>query len=463
MCPNHHRNNFFKSSLVQQLMAENRLMPKSESWWEQELVEKREILEAFWNERIVKLNRKSVDSFMEQMINIGFPQNQKWKEQVKKLFLGAVSGRIDFETFFNTLKHIPLMRIKGMESAEKLIKHSAWGVREEKVEIEPMDLVNIKRYMLEKGISASVSLGIPGRELITPEFFGGKPSSYAMHSVGKVFTGVLALIMMRNKIILDDDLNSPPVKLDEAVKKVLPAAVRERLEKVSLHQLMTHKAGLGDYLGGYFTAIAKGEIPEMKTVEDFLQFAEEKVSNVGDVSYSNLGILLVGLAIKHAYEKKHGPCDYNEILQKYIIKEVGMPSFTPWKPKDAKFNSADFIAPHVMGSPAGGYWVTAEDLARFGQWLYKQTKADSELEPLMKKYGQEFYNTEHRVVAHSGGIPSSSAFLFVSLETGAVIATLSDQPDMAFDLNSMIQKNICWIQPEISEQEDMKALPKNRL
>ncbi len=54
----------------------------------------------------------------------------------------------------------------------------------------------------------------------------------------------------------------------------------------------------------------------MKTPEDFLQFAESKVFPISEEKYSNLGLLLVGLAVKHAYEKKYDPCEYNEILQK---------------------------------------------------------------------------------------------------------------------------------------------------
>lgn len=296
--------------------------------------------------------------------------------------------------------------------------------------------------MKAKNISASVTLGFADEPLITPDFTGNKSSAFAMHSIGKVFTGMLVLIMVKKGIISEHDLNLIPVKLDASDTKALPFVVKERLKKVSLHQLMTHKLGLGDYLDGYFAAISEGKIPEMRRAEDFLQFAENKVSPIGEDRYSNLGVLLVGLAIKHAYEKKHGPCEYNDILQKYIINEVSILSFTPWKPENAKYNLADLEAPHIAGSPAGGYWVTSEDLAKFGQWIYRQSKADPELESLMKKYGQEFYYAKNRVIAHAGGIQSSTAWLSVSLKTGAIVVVLSDQPDMAFELKNVIERNI---------------------
>lgn len=459
----HQRDRFFKSSLMQQLMDENKMMPISESWWERELAEKREILTEFWNERIIKLNQKSVDGFKSFVINTHFPRDSAWQEKMDALFSDAVSGGIGLDTFFNALKYLPLTHIRGMGNAENLVKSAPVERKDVKPDVELKDLVNIKRYMAEKGMTAAISLGSAEGELLTSNFSEAKPSSYAMHSVGKVFTGMLALIMVRKGIISEDDLNMPTVKLSEAVRAALPQVVTAQLEKVSLYQLMTHKAGLGDYLGGYCTAIAGGDIPTMRAAEDFLRFAEDKVFPINETRYSNLGILLVGLAVKHAYEKKHGPCDYNEILQRYIINEVGMPSFTPWRPENAKFNSADPVAPHIAGSPAGGYWITAEDLAKFGQWIYKQTKADPGLEILMQKYGQEFYHAEDRVVAHSGGIPSSSAFLSVSLKTGAVVATLSDQPNMAFELNLMVHENILSKQPGIDEEEEVDFSPKKKI
>ncbi len=75
----------------------------------------------------------------------------------------------------------------------------------------------------------------------------------------------------------------------------------------------------------------------------------------------------------------------------------------------------------------------------------------------MKKYGQEFYKAKDRVVSHNGGIPSSSAFFSVSLKTGAIVAILSDQPDMAFDLKGMVQKKIFSEPPKVTEKKHLKV------
>ena len=119
-----------------------------------------------------------------------------------------------------------------------------------------------------------------------------------------------------------------------------------------------------------------------------------------------------------------------------------MPSFSLSKPKNGKYNLEDSVAPHLVGSPAGRYWTTA-DSAKFGQWLYKKSTSDPAFKTLINKYGQEFYHSDNQTIAHFGAILSSSAVLSVSLKTGATIAILSNQPlGLTSDLNTMIQTHI---------------------
>jgi len=184
--------------------------------------------------------------------------------------------------------------------------------------------------------------------------------------------------------------------------------------------------------------------PVIKQVTDFLPFVENKTYPIGKERYSNVGLLLVGFAIEQAYERKFNKTvGYNDILLQYIIKKVGMPSFSFGKPKNGEYNLEDPIAPYLVGSPAGGYWTTAEDLTKFGQWLYKKSISDPAFKTLIDKYGQEFYHSDTQTMAHFGAIPSSSAVFSVSLKTGATIAILSNQPlGLASDLNTMIQTHI---------------------
>lgn len=287
-------------------------------------------------------------------------------------------------------------------------------------------------------------MGAAKAKIITPDFPENQShNTFAIHSIGKVFTGILTLIMIREDVLSEDDL-AGPIQLDEAVISQLSPAVKEQLKHVTLYQLMTHKAGLGDYLGNYCLAISQGHVPVIKHAEDFLPFVDDKTFPIGEYRYSNAGILLVGLAIKHAYEEKiHHSIDYDDILKKYIIDEVGMTSFTPWKPQNGQYNLADPVAPYIVGSPAGGYWMNSEDLAKFGQWIYKKSRSDSAFKKLIQKYGQEFYYTDNQSIVHGGGIRSSMAFFSVSLKTGAILSFVSNQPPpQASDLKEMIMRHM---------------------
>ena len=153
----------------------------------------------------------------------------------------------------------------------------------------------------------------------------------------------------------------------------------------------------------------------------------------------------MGLAIQHAYNAGKAPddqLDYNQILQKYIIDAVGMPSFSQSRPADGKTNPADPVAPYIQGNPGGCYWTNAQDLAKFGQWIYQTIQSDPPLKKLVQDYGQEFYVADAQLVRHGGAGPSASTNFSVYLQTGIVLTALSVQPRMADDLVQMVRANI---------------------
>lgn len=432
---------FFLTSFSTPILASTQQVISTQSWYKDELVEKKSILEAFWNKRIIQYNKESIDNFKSELINSRFPVDPQWSKEIDAIFQNTVSQKINFNLFYDALKDQPLVVILSMNDVEKLVPTDQF--EEINPTITHTDLKNLARYTHDKHLSASTVLGEYGK-LIIPHFSGNQlQATFAMHSVGKVFTGILAFIMMRENIISEEDLKRP-VQLDPHVIQQLPPSVRNQLSKITLYQLMTHRAGLGDYLENYCSAISQGHIPIIKRTEDFLPFVEDKVFPIGEYRYSNAGMLLVGLAIQHAYEKKfHRRTDYNDILKRYLIQKVGMPSFSAWKPDNGKFNANDAIAPYIVGSPAGGYWVSAEDLAKFGQWLYNKSYTDPAFKKLIETYGQEFYYPDRHTIVHAGGIPSSMAFFSVSLKTGAIISMLSDQPPaQASDLKEMIIEHI---------------------
>ena len=435
--------------------------PQSESWAKMELAEKRQLLEMFWNERVVAFNPASVEAFKNEIIRAHFPKDIGWDQKIETLFLKAKESQISFDPFFNVLKHLPMLHVEAMAKFEKLTALMPEVKLEPKSTVAATDIINIKRYMDETNIRGAVSFGFANSTLNNPHYSDESHHVYAMHSVGKVFTGMLTLQMIQQGVIPEETL-SQPLDPDFIGLLPLPESTKKHLRdnEVTLHQLMTHRAGLGDYLENYCKALEQGRRPNMQRAEDFLQFADEKTSPVGEEKYSNLGILLVGLYIKHAYAKKHGELEYHEILQQQLIDKVGMPSFSSQKPaENAQFNAHDPLAGLIAGSPAGGYWTTAEDLAKFGQWIHQQCHLpESNLHELIQKYGQEFYDAKSDSITHNGNIPSSSAHLSVSLQTGAVIAALSDQDVGALSLSAQIKNHVFSKPvPEVADQSQFRV------
>ena len=282
---------------------------KQQNWLQEEMVEKHKLLEAFWQERIVKYKKESVVDFKNSILNRQFPDDILSKEKIEQLFQDAIDKKIEFNIFYETLQDQPLVLIRQMNEIEKLVPEDQY---EEIIpDIKIADLNNIEDYIKNKHISVSITLGSAENKLIIPDYPQNLSQyAFAMHSVGKVFTGILVLMMIEEDVLSEQDLMSP-VQLDDSVIQQLPSTVRTHLKKVTLHQLMTHTSGLGDYLGDYCHAISQGKIPVINRVEDFIPFIEDKTFPIGERRYSNAGILLVGIAIQHAYEKKfHKPVGF---------------------------------------------------------------------------------------------------------------------------------------------------------
>jgi len=267
---------------------------------------------------------------------------------------------------------------------------------------------------------------------------------FAIHSIGKVFTGMLALRLVREEIIPEKALNDP-VQLSEDVLAALPDAIRTHIKvnKPTLKQLMLHQGGLGDYLVNYSSDITEAVLsgkspPEMNRPEDFLRYAEATTGPLGEEHYSNLGLLLVGLSLQHLTGTH-----FDTLLQDHITKPAGMTCFTSKKPDGARWNALDPTAEHICGSPAGGYWTTATDLCRFGTWASSQW-ADPRFLALVKEYGGEFYSKDE--ISHSGGITSASAYLSAFPEHGVTIAIVSDKKHPgAKEMNDAIRSHMLHV------------------
>jgi hypothetical protein len=312
------------------------------------------------------------------------------------------------------------------------------------------DLKDLKEYIQDTQFSGVVYLSDEKNtyRISSEQFESLKEDEliFAIHSIGKVYTGILTLIMLQEGVIKESSLFSP-LEVATSVMHSLPLNVQQHIKVTTLYETMVHRGGFGDYLGKYVDAIqgslkAQQTPPILHHPEDFLPFSDEEVFNLepGESRYSNLGILLLGLSIQYHYQKLE-PLDYNSILKKYILDGAGIALFCS-KPPHGNFNQEDAIAGYLCGSPAGGYWTTVKHLHAFGEWVRQKCIQDSDFMGLVEKYGQEFYSADNREIAHGGGIPSSSAFFSVFLDNGITIAIASDKANKETSRSSHLYNTI---------------------
>jgi hypothetical protein len=335
----------------------------------------------------------------------------------------------DFEKFlslFDDLSADELWDVRNNENCQPL-----GYVKTEPYEITEEDRINLKHYLDDIGFSGVVSLSdAKGTYTITPtkkEFL--ENTSFSMNSISKVFTGTLALMTMSPEELKDKIQLSPMILsfLEQEKKEVY-----YHLKKPSLLQTMNHDGGFGDYLRDYEKAVVdalenRESQPLIRRPEDFLKYAETTTYPLDSGIYSNLGILLVGLAIQHKCKDK----PYDQLLKELILAPADI-NVSKSKPEGGRFSESDPCKGMTTGSPSGGYWTTTKELIKLGTWLQGKCSPPkkgekSEFLTKLELYGKEFYVPEDEEIHHNGCSSAGSSFLSSFLQSGVTIAILSDQ------------------------------------
>lgn len=228
------------------------------------------------------------------------------------------------------------------------------------------------------------------------------------------------------------------LSLTDTVGKILPDYPNKQVvEKVTVHHLLSHSSGLGDYHGAMYIC-RKGILRQLR--DYFPLFADEPLSFEpgARMQYSNAGYVLLGAMI----EKVSGE-NYFDYVRQHIFKPAGMTSTDFYETDIDTPNLAtgytnfidkgdDYFEFHLgqrrntslnngaKGSSQGGAFSTADDLLRFSLALrgYKLLSAKSlDLMTTNKfffrkyaagdiyyGYGFELENINgKRVVGHGGG------------------------------------------------------------
>jgi CubicO group peptidase (beta-lactamase class C family) len=258
-------------------------------------------------------------------------------------------------------------------------------------------------------------------------------TKFNIGSIGKTFTAVAIMQLIQ----------SGKLKLSDPLSKYLPDAPFPGKDSITIHHLLTHTSGLGDYLEheDYLGILSK-----ITKITDVLHLVYDQTPQFppgAKFSYSNSGFLLLGVII----EKVSG-MPYSEYLQKHIFEPSGMTesgifyenevlpnrSIGYTKTWDGSYVSNVLTVPAPCS--AGGLRTTVNDLLKFDQALLGSTllsessKATmytaTELRPTYA-CGWEIKDYHgYRFIGHSGGADGIEAYFYRFIDDGYTIITLSN-------------------------------------
>jgi hypothetical protein len=339
----------------------------------------------------------------------------------KKELIEIFKDKTRLLSFVSNLNFQFLSVIAERENLSLYNKHIDTSIQEKKV----------LKYIKEKNLKLSCAIKIP-KKIIKHE----SETIQAMHSVGKIVTGFLIHLFARLKIIPITAFNEP-LQLDDTTKLRLSPKILARLKSTTMLDVMTHKSGLGDYIENYIKDVDRCiknnlDIPNPQEPEDFLCWGDTSLKQKGDENYSNFGILLCGLSVKYHYNKnkpREQHLTYNQILQKYIIQPAKLKTFMiKYKQiKNIKVNRDDKNnTKYLNGSPAGGYWISTNELMKLGNAIGNAYIGDKQLMVILKKFGGEFYDKKNNIISHYGSLAYSTAYLEIDLSNGSIVAIMSN-------------------------------------
>jgi len=260
---------------------------------------------------------------------------------------------------------------------------------------------------------------------------------FNLGSMNKMFTSVsIAQLVEKGLVSWNDPISE---YVDESW---LPRSITEQ---VTVHHLLSHTSGLGSYFNQDFMNGSRAGFRELDDYKPLVR-SETLAFEPGEGwQYSNTGMFLLGVVIREASGQ-----DYFDYIRENIYAPAGMTRSDSYDMDEPIDNLAigydpapgtetgwqNNIFKHVIrGGPAGGGFSTVHDLHRFAQALLSERLvSESTKQVLWTDYADRDYGYGFRVrdtpngevVGHSGGFPGINSFLGVYLDTGIIVAVMSN-------------------------------------
>lgn len=255
-------------------------------------------------------------------------------------------------------------------------------------------------------------------------------TQFRLGSMNKMFTAVAALQLVQ----------VGKLALDGKVGEYLPDYPNAEIARVTLHQLLTHSGGTGDFFGPEFDA----QRLSLKTHDDFVRLFGARAPTHppgSEQRYSNYGFLLLGAIIERVSGQS-----YYDYMDQHVFAPAGMQRTgslpedvavpgraVAWMRKDGAWVDAADTLPY-RGTAAGGGYSTAGDLLKFARALHDGTLLPPALLAEATRsqtpwYGYGFMaRTQEgvRMFGHGGGAPGMNGELRIYPAQGLVVIALAN-------------------------------------
>ena len=273
---------------------------------------------------------------------------------------------------------------------------------------------------------------------------------FRIGSMNKMFTATSLLqLVQAGKIKLTDPLG----------KYITDYPNQDIAAKVTIHQLLTHTGGTGDFFGPEFDAHRL----ELKTLDDYVTLFGKRGPAFEPGSrwaYSNYGMLLLGVVIQRVSGQS-----YYDYVAEHVYKPAGMTrtgsepesesvtgrSIGYMRARDGSWTPNTDTLPY-RGTSAGGGYSTVGDLLKFAGALMGHKLLNAENTDLlitgkadsgagrMYAYGFEDNRKDGAgSVGHGGGAPGMNGDLRIYPKSGYVVAALCNlDPPAASQVSGFI-------------------------
>lgn len=254
-------------------------------------------------------------------------------------------------------------------------------------------------------------------------------------SMNKMFTATAIMQLVEQGKL---KLNDPISKYIDSTW--LPTSITN---KVTIHHLLSHSSGLGDFFGPAYDQLLYGKIDQLKDFKPYIKGDHLAFEPDTDWSYSNSGMVLLGVVIEKVANQ-----NYFDYVKQHIYQPSGMKYTDRYNLIQAPANIAVGYIPQadgtykdnnnssgIRGSSAGGGYSTVGDLYHFALALFNNKLVSEASKKLLftdymnKGYGYGFQlrNTAlGKVIGHSGGAPGVNAVSFSTVDQGYHMVVLTN-------------------------------------